>query len=289
MIQLGRLVAAGRTSDVYEFGRGSVVKVPRSGVPAHWAALEAEITAAVHGQGLPTPEVRGLEQVEGRDSVVFEHIEGPSLWEQIRAGTADVSSLAAWFAEIQLSIHAAEPPPSLLGIGDRVCQKIDSVGSLSESERGDAHRIVSELPNGTSLCHGDLHPGNVLMSQSGPIVIDWFDAAIGSSLADIVRSSLLIRPITNGGGHLHLPGSTAQLLERMHVDYLECVLQGQEVEPQLIRQWEAVLAVSRLAERAEPDEARLVALWQARAGKIDSPLVEAISNLGDKTADGRFE
>ncbi len=286
MSKLGRLVAAGRTSDVYEFGRGSVVKVPRAGVPNHWAALEAEITAAVHGQGLPTPEVRGLEQIEGRDSVVFEHIEGPSLWEQIREDTSDVSSLASWFAEIQLSIHAADPPASLLRLGDRVCQKIDSVKSLTPGERGDARRIVSELPEGSALCHGDLHPGNVLISGRGPIVIDWFDAAIGSSLADIVRSSLLIRPVADDA-HLHLPGSSTELLERVHADYLAFVLQHQEIEPHLVRHWEAVLAASRLAEQAEPDESRLVALWQGRRGDGDSSLIAAISALGNEAADRR--
>lgn len=277
MIQLGRLVAAGRTSDVYEFGRGSVVKVPRLGVPVHWAAVEAEITAAVHAQGLPTPEVRGLEQVGGRDSVVFERIDGPSLWQQIRDGSGDVSALAVRLAEIQLSIHAETAPASLLALGDRVCQKIDSVESLTVSERRDAGRIVRELPGGSVLCHGDLHPGNILMSDRGPVVIDWFDAAVGSQLADIVRSSLLIRPLAGAGAHQHLPGSSSELLRQVHNDYLERVLDGQEVEASVIRGWEAVLAASRLAERAEPDESLLVALWRGRRGDAVSPLIEAIS------------
>lgn len=279
MTRPGSLIAAGRTSDVYEFGRGGVVKVPRVGVPAEWAAIEAEITAAVHGQGLPTPAVRGLEFVQGRESVVFERIDGPSLWDLIRGGAEDVSKFAVQLAEIQLTIHAQPAPASLLGLGDRVCQKIESVESLPADERRDACRIVRDLPGGSVLCHGDLHPGNVLMSERGPIVIDWFDAAIGNPLADIVRSSLLIRPAATAV-HQHLPGSSSDLLAAFHHDYLERVLEGRAVEEIVVRGWEAVLAASRLAEAAEPDESRLVALWRGRKGPAVSPLIEAVATLG---------
>lgn len=292
MTELGRLVAAGRTSDVYEFGLGSVVKVPRRGVPAHWAAIEAEITAAVHAQGLPTPEVRGIERIEGRDSVVFERIDGPSLWEQIRDGQGGVSALAVRLGEIQLAIHAQAAPASLLALGDRVCQKIESVDLLTTPEHQDAARIVQGLPAGSVLCHGDLHPGNILMSDRGPIVIDWFDAAVGSPIADIVRSSLLIRPVAEAEAHAHLPGSSFDLLERVHDDYLACVLGGRVIEPSVVRGWEAVLAASRLAERAEADESRLLALWRGRRGEAPSPLIEAISavaGVGDEAADGAVE
>ena len=95
MTSVGQRVAVGRTSTVYEFGPDSVVKVARPGVPAHWAAIEAEIAAAVHGRGLPTPAVRGLELVGGRESIVFERIRGPSMWGLIRDGREDVATMAA--------------------------------------------------------------------------------------------------------------------------------------------------------------------------------------------------
>ena len=76
MITVGRFVAAGRTSDVYTYGEGSVVKIPRPGVPGHWASLEARHTAAVHRLGLPVPEMRGVIEIDGRDAVVFERVDG---------------------------------------------------------------------------------------------------------------------------------------------------------------------------------------------------------------------
>lgn len=287
--QLGRMVAEGRTSDVYEFGRGSVVKVPRPGVPHHWAAVEAEITAAVHSRGLPTPAVRGLELVAGRESVVFEHIDGPSMWQQIRDGCGDVSTMAHQLAEIHSSVHKEKAPPALPGVEDRTREKLDAVGSLSRDERDEAKRIVGSLPRGSALCHGDLHPGNILMSGRGPIVIDWFDAAAGCPIADVVRTSLLIRPRPRPGEVPHLPGATPEVLSRLHADYIERVLADIDVGPDAVRWWEAVLAASRLSEGAECDDSGLLALWR---GEAASPLIEAISapgGTGHESPDRRHE
>ncbi len=277
MTQLGRIIAPGRTSDVYEYGRGSVVKVPRPGVPASWAAIEAEITAAVHGNGLPTPVVRGLEIVEGRESVVFERIDGQSMWQQVRDGSRGVASVAVELAEIQLAICGADPPPLLVDFADRVGAKVDAAHVLSKGERDEARRILASLPRGSLLCHGDLHPGNVLMSDRGPIVIDWYDAAVGSPIADFVRSSLLIRPPTGSSELLHLPGSSPEVLKRLHDHYVERVLADLDVATGMARSWEVVLAASRLSEHAEADDSSLLALWRGRRKATASPLLAAIS------------
>ncbi len=277
MTQLGGLIALGRTSDVYEYGRGSVVKVPRPGVPAAWAAIEAEITTAVHSNGLPTPAVLGLEIVEGRESVVFERIDGQSMWQQVRDGGRSVTSVAVELAEIQLALHGADPPASLIDFADRVGKKIDAACVLSVGERNEARRILASLPRGSSLCHGDLHPGNVLMSDRGPIVIDWYDAGVGNPIADFVRSSLLIRPATGASELLHLPASSPDILSRLHDDYVERVLADLDVAPGVARCWEAVLAVGRLSEGAEADDSVLLALWRGRCNEIASPLLDAIS------------
>ncbi len=45
------------------------------------------------------------------------------------------------------------------------------------------------LPDGDTLCHGDLHPANILLTQRGPVVIDW---TCGScALGDVAATSLL--------------------------------------------------------------------------------------------------
>jgi aminoglycoside phosphotransferase (APT) family kinase protein len=68
------------------------------------------------------------------------------------------------------------------------------------------HRIPFE---GAALVHFDLHPDNVLMSPSGPVVIDWTNAHGGDPAADVAMTWLILA--TSGG----LPGRMlAGLLRR---------------------------------------------------------------------------
>lgn len=249
MFELGSLIARGSTSNVYSVGDDSVAKVPKPGVPSHWTALEAELTRSVHEVGFPTPAVRDLIDLDGRQVIVFERIIGPSMWEQAKALPHTVMELAGLLSQIHLELLQLSAPEELPSLRERAFGKIDEAESLSSTQRARARARLSGLPEGSALCHGDLHPGNVLMSERGPIVIDWFDAASGHGAADIVRTSLLVRSPNRPGIDLpHLEGASGHMLDELHRDYVKGIVCGGGPNPSTLLAWEPVLAASRLAE-----------------------------------------
>lgn len=271
MTIVGPLLAVGRTSEVFAFGTDSVVKVPRPDVPRDWPEIEAASTTAVHALGLPTPEVGGLIEVNGVQAIVFERIVGPSMWQLIIDQPRDAAALGRDLGEIHQEILASGLPAGLPGAVDRMVTKIDTVEQLTEAERSEGTDLVESLPRGAALLHGDLHPGNVLMSGAGPVVIDWFDAAIGHPVSDAVRSSLLLRPSDRPHDRPHLPGASSEVLRSAHNAY------GAKMQPMLaddeaVKQWEAVVALSRLAEQAQRDSDALLQLWRNRSRKEPSEL-----------------
>lgn len=270
-------MAAGRTSDVYEFGHGSVVKVARPDVPDHWAVLEAEYTTAVRTVGVPAPSVIDVIEVDGRNAIVFERIDGRSMWEHMVAEPARIPELAETLAATQRAIFAAGPPVGLDGHIDRMCKKIDEVDRISAEERSTARRLAESQPKGAALLHGDLHPGNVLMTSDGPVVIDWFDASIGHPIADIVRSSILMRPVGDLAGPHHLPGADVAILTTVHDAYVDAMADLLVATPSVLHDWEALAAVSRLSEGDQPDARELVGVWQRRHDPHPGPLVERVN------------
>ncbi|WP_420432842.1 phosphotransferase family protein [Candidatus Poriferisocius sp.] len=274
MSRPGQLVAVGRTSDVYAFGPGAVVKVPRPSVPAHWAADEAEFTAAVRDLGAPAPAVLDVVQVEGRDAIVFERVWGPSMWELIVDGPHNAAAFGRELADVHRQILRAGLPVAVSGSVGRMQRKIIEIKQFSEAERDRALHILEGLPSGAALLHGDLHPGNVLMGPAGPVVIDWFDAAIGHPVADVVRSSLLIRPFDSSVHRPHMPDGAQPVLRELHDSYVSSMHDVLALPRDELGQWEAVVAASRLAEEAETDESPLLALWKADGedGRDASPL-----------------
>lgn len=265
-VTVGEFVASGRTSEVFAYGDGSVVKVPRPGVPPQWSEYEARFTEAVRSRGVPAAEVRGLVDVDGRSSIVFERLDGLSMWQRMLDAPADIPALTRELGDIHRGILRAGPPAGVPDLVQRMTSKIEVVAELSDDERSEAVDMAGELPRGAALLHGDLHPGNVLMCSQGPVVIDWFDAAIGHPVADVVRSSLLLRANDRGGALPHLPGATPELLSPILATYLDGFRSDLDHEESRLSRWAATVAASRMAEHAQADDSDLEALWQSRSG-----------------------
>jgi len=275
VISPGPLVASGRTSEVYTYGAGSVVKVPRVGVPGHWAALEADFTRSIHLMGAPAPSVGGIVLVEGREAIVFEHIVGPSMWEEMHRDPKGAATLAGELVALHREILRAGLPAGVPDLIGRMCTKIVEVEQLDADNHKAACEVANHLPRGAALLHGDLHPRNVLMSSRGPIAIDWFDAAIGNPVADVVRSSILMRPALDGVDLPHLPGATVALLSELHRHYVGGFAELLNYQRAELAKWEAVVGLSRVSEHAQHDESALVALWDHRNNDRPSSVLAA--------------
>ncbi len=263
-VTVGPLLATGRTSEVFALGDDAVVKVLRPGVPSRWAELEAFIASAVCSLGLPAPDCRGVVTVDGRAGVVFDRVRGVSMWQRILDDPSQVDWAVEALVGVQRQIHRADLPEHLPGLVPRLRTKIRAADGLSEGERDEGCAIVEALPRGAALLHGDLHPGNVLLVDDAPIVIDWFDASIGHPVADVIRSSMLLRSGSTESDAPHLPGATPELLSRLHDAYVAAFDVELAKTDDLRSSWEAVVAAGRMSEQAQRDESSLLAMWADR-------------------------
>ena len=259
--QLGGLVAHGNTSDIWEWTPGTVVKLLRPGIPEHWATVEAGITAQAYAAGLPVPNSDGVVWVEGRPGVVLERIEGPTMWSQMVQAPADVPVLIEQLVDIQEMLHATAAFEGLPDMVKRVDRKIGEATLLSLEERREAHISLAALPAGAALCHGDMHPANLMMRPQGVAIVDWFDATAGHPVADLARSSLLMRPQEpDEATREHLQGATIERLGEVHRAYLRVLASRGLIDVEEFAEWEAVLAVARMSESVP--KAELARIWE---------------------------
>ncbi len=157
MHEPGPLIATGRAADVYAYGDGLVLRRYRS---PHSVLHEAAVMQYVRDHGYPAPRVV---EVAGRD-LVMERAEGPTMLRAFIKRPAGLWSHAATLADLLKLLHAI-PAPAWL---------------------------QPRFPYGDSLVHLDLHPDNVIMSPSGPIVIDWTNAGRGDADAEIAHLWLVM-------------------------------------------------------------------------------------------------
>ncbi len=61
------------------------------------------------------------------------------------------------------------------------------------------------LGAGDRLLHLDLHPGNVILGPSGPVVIDWTNAPVGDPAVDAALTWVILRSGA-GSALVHVAG-----------------------------------------------------------------------------------
>lgn len=252
-VQPGPVIAVGNTATVHRFGATSVVKVPHESTPTAWALREADWAARVHAAGLPAPAVRGTVEVDGRCAIVFERVVGRTMLDEMLRRPRSTTAMAVLLAEVQTAVHRVRAPVGLPPLRRRLRAKIDEA-VMPRSVREPALDTLAALPDGDRVCHGDLHPGNVLLTGDGVVIIDWFDVAVGDPAADLARTSLLVRPRPAGRPVPHLRRTTTAQLALLHTTWLASV-DGVASGVAATSAWELPVAAARLHERFEHDEA----------------------------------
>jgi hypothetical protein len=199
------------------------------------------------------------------------------MWTEMLAHCEDVAPLSRMLADLQAEVNATPAPTGIPKLTDRLRSKLERNPILSESQRRAAVDELASHPKGNMLCHFDVHPNNVLMGPSGPVIIDWFDAAAGSPAADVARSSVLMRP---DAADSHLPCPDRSVIGAIHDEYLAAVLEGHRVDIDLLLAWEPTVLASRMAEPlVERSSQAAVEAWQAGRASRPTPLAIAIAGV----------
>ena len=158
---------------------------------------------------------------------------------------AYLEEAARQLARLHLALHECTAPDSLPAQREVLARRIGEAPLLSGTEREAALQALARQPAGDRLCHGDFHPGNLMLTADGPVIIDWIDASRGCPAADLARSSLLFL------GHIAtypLSAELQQALRHFHQIYLDCYLEAAPARRDQYRCWFPLMAAARLCE-----------------------------------------
>ena len=186
-----QLVGTGLTSEVFSWGDDHVLKLFLPWVASATIEREFGVTQAICASGVPTPAAIEILQVGERRGIVFERIRGMSLLKRVEGRPWMLFAGARQLAELHARIHACAAPDQLPTQRGQLERWIDEADDFTHEQKERARRHVSKLPAAACLCHGDFHPDNILLTESGPKIIDWSAATRGHPLADVARTSVL--------------------------------------------------------------------------------------------------
>lgn len=256
LVEIGPLLASGRTAEVFAWGTNQIIKLFHPWFELENIGFEQKVARAVQASGLPVPEVGEIIQVNGRNGLIYQRVDGRSMWEVLARQPWRLLSFARRMAELHAALHAAAAPADLPDQRGRFLNRIQYEGALPEDVRRRVLNLLESLPAGERICHGDFHPGNILLTARGAVVIDWIDVSRGSPLADVARTSIIA---LGAAATQQVPKMGMKAILRLfHGLYLRRYFRlcpGGFTE---YRRWLAVVAAARLAENMPELESWLV-------------------------------
>jgi hypothetical protein len=190
---LGEKIGEGATSDVYAWAPGQVVKLFKAGAAQGFGFHEAIMTRAVFAAGGPALEVLEDVRLDGRFGFVLPRLTGPSLLQLWQSGEVTSEEAGAILARLYLSVHRSPPPKDVPRLRDWFAALSQASGLIPKRIATAVLARIERLPDEDALCHGDLHPGNVIMTADGPKIIDWSATVRAPAAFDLWRGDFHLK------------------------------------------------------------------------------------------------
>ncbi len=193
--QIGR----GMTADVYELDDERVIKVYNDNPVNTLAFIEQErlVSRSVFMHGIPTAIPFDILMADGRVGVVFETIKAKMLFAFLHAHPERYDEMIGKEITLLWNMHHTEfekgelpdMKEKLLTIASGILPKL-----TTEEKWQKFKESVQSIPDRLTMIHGDYHPGNIMVQESGDLVlIDVGDATTGHP---VIELAAMMQPLT---------------------------------------------------------------------------------------------
>ena len=188
-MKFNKLIGAGNTASVYEWEEGKVLKLFNKDYPGKSIENEFHNAMAIREMNFKKPKAYEIISYKERKGIIYDRIEGESLLEWVMK-TGDLQECARCMAKLHKAI-IKNKISNAANYKDFLKYHITKT-QLTLEKQDEFLQMIDKLPGGNVLCHGDFHPGNILISKGHGYVIDFMNVCYGNSLYDIARTVFLI-------------------------------------------------------------------------------------------------
>ena len=242
-MKLDNVIAVRKAKKVYRDG-DKCIKVFDKDYSKADVLNEALNQARIEETGLNIPKVLEVTTIDGKWAIVSEFIEGVTLAELMEKNPDKLDEYLNVLVDVQLEIQS-KTCPLLNKLKDKMNRKI-SEADLDATTRYELHSRLEGMPKHNKVCHGDINPSNIIVTNDGKYYrLDWSHATQGNASADAARTYLLFCLKEN---------------EEIAKKYLEIFCKKSDTAKQYVEKWLPIVAASQSVKGNE-DERQFLLSW----------------------------
>ena len=184
------LVGEGGNGAVYRLDEDTIVKVYKSNVGMEDIDREREYARTAFMNGIPSVIAYDMVRVCDCYGVVFEMLKSDTLGHVMRDNPEKLGEYTDMYVDLAKKLHTTElPDGSIERVQDIYRRLVNNLGEwCSDDEIALLHGIIDEIPIANTVIHGDFHPGNIMLHNGEPVLIDMPGISMGPPVCDLVAT-----------------------------------------------------------------------------------------------------
>jgi tRNA A-37 threonylcarbamoyl transferase component Bud32 len=269
-----RIIGQGREAEVFECPDGRVLKLLRASRPRTGLAFEIAALEAARSAGVSVPQVYEEVVIDGRTGLMMQRLDGTDLLTTIGRKPWLVFRCGRLTGEIHARINAGRAPASLPAVKDVMNRGLAHLASSQPTLAEWVGGILARLPDGDALCHGDFHPGQLMLSGDRYAAFDWSGAKRGDPLFDYARTRVLLSMGEPPPGTQLALRLLAKIGRRLLISsYIRAYERHarEPVDEARVRQWEIVNLAVRTHDGVPAEGPRLLRRLQREFARGEPP------------------
>jgi len=191
-MEKGEVIGKGRVAEVIYWGNNRVLKLFYKDSPQHLIDYQFKADTLIRKTFSNCPKAFEIIKENGRIGIVYEYIEGIILRDSMGKKIKSVGQALRMLAEVHANLHKHEIKD--IPSQDNIFKlAINQTKLLNDDQKKEIITYIEKLPDGNTICHGDLHPENVIISKDGLYVIDWSNVYSGNPIGDVARTYYILK------------------------------------------------------------------------------------------------
>lgn len=238
-----RIIAVRNNKTIYRDGE-RCLKVFEDEYSVSHVLREALNQVRAAEAGLDVPGVLEVTTIDGRWVIASKFIRGKTLDQLMNERPEMNEAYLKALVRLQLKVNEKQCL-ECENMKDRF-NKLICRADIQATDRFSFHRQLDEMQMENQLCHGDLNPSNIIITEEGlSFIVDWSCAMSGNPIADAAASFLSLY-LTNG--------------ESVADSYLQFFCDAKGIERETVYNWIPLVAVTKLT-YANLYERKLLYKW----------------------------